>query len=57
MKILFRIIYLFLKKGLRGMHLQIKSKAQSKLLKVMKGKIFDVCVDLRIRSKHLRYLF
>ena len=40
------------KKGtLRGMHLQIKSKAQSKLLKVMKGKIFDVCVDLRIRSK------
>ena len=40
------------KKGtLRGLHLQIKSKSQSKLLKVNFGKIFDVCVDLRSDSK------
>jgi len=35
---------------LRGLHLQ-KKKTQAKLLTVMQGKIFDVCVDLRKKSK------
>ena len=38
------------KKGvLRGLHYQIK-KPQAKLVSVLKGKIFDVCVDLRRNS-------
>lgn len=36
------------KKGtLRGLHFQIEPKAQSKLLRCIRGKIFDVAVDLR----------
>ena len=38
------------KNVLRGLHLQIK-KPQAKLITVMKGKIFDVCVDCRKKSK------
>ena len=42
----------FSKKGvLRGMHFQIPPKAQDKLIRVTKGKIFDVALDLRKRSK------
>jgi dTDP-4-dehydrorhamnose 3,5-epimerase len=32
---------------LRGLHYQIHPKAQAKLIKVIKGKVFDVAVDLR----------
>jgi dTDP-4-dehydrorhamnose 3,5-epimerase len=35
---------------LRGLHFQ-KKKSQTKLLTVVQGKIFDVCVDLRKKSK------
>ena len=35
---------------LRGLHFQ-KKKPQAKLLTVVQGKIFDVCVDLRKKSK------
>jgi dTDP-4-dehydrorhamnose 3,5-epimerase len=36
------------KKGtLRGLHFQIEPKAQSKLLRCIRGRIFDVAVDLR----------
>ena len=38
------------KNVLRGLHLQTK-KPQAKLITVLKGKIFDVCVDCRIKSK------
>ena len=38
------------KNVLRGLHFQ-KKKAQAKLLTVVQGKIFDVCVDLRKKSK------
>ena len=38
------------KNVLRGLHLQIK-KPQAKLITVLKGKIFDVCVDCRKKSK------
>tara|TARA_B100001121_G_C18611164_1_gene584478 strand:- start:10 stop:534 length:525 start_codon:yes stop_codon:yes gene_type:complete len=38
------------KNVLRGLHLQLK-KPQSKLITVLKGKIFDVCVDCRKKSK------
>ncbi len=38
------------KNVLRGLHFQ-KKKSQAKLLTVVKGKIFDVCVDLRKSSK------
>lgn len=34
----------------RGLHFQIAPYAQAKLLRVLKGKIFDVCVDLRRSS-------
>ena len=36
---------------LRGLHYQIDPYSQSKLLRVMKGKIIDCFVDLRIGSK------
>ena len=39
------------KNVLRGLHFQ-KKNSQAKLLTVMQGKIFDVCVDLRKKSKN-----
>ena len=38
------------KNVLRGLHLQLKN-AQAKLITVLHGKIFDVCVDCRKNSK------
>lgn len=35
---------------LRGMHFQLKPFSQSKLIKVIKGSIFDVFIDLRKES-------
>lgn len=35
---------------LRGLHFQIGSNAQSKLVRVVKGKVLDVCVDIRKES-------
>lgn len=32
---------------IRGLHYQTPPKTEAKLLRVLKGKIFDVCVDLR----------
>ena len=37
---------------LRGIHFQINPYAQSKLIKVDKGKIFDVFIDLRRNSSN-----
>jgi dTDP-4-dehydrorhamnose 3,5-epimerase len=40
------------KKGvLRGLHYQTGTFAQAKLVRVVKGKVLDVCVDLRPESK------
>ena len=36
---------------LRGLHYQTNPKAQAKLVRCSKGKIFDVAVDLRANSK------
>jgi len=36
---------------LRGLHYQAKPKAQAKLVRCIKGKIYDVAVDLRKNSK------
>lgn len=35
----------------RGLHYQIGPYFESKFLRVLRGKIFDVCVDLRLNSK------
>ena len=44
-------MHVVLKKNvLRGLHFQ-KKKPQAKLLTVVQGRIFDVCVDLRKKSK------
>ena len=40
------------KNVLRGLHFQIKPKAQSKIITVLSGSIFDVVVDLRKKSKY-----
>lgn len=37
---------------LRGLHFQKKPFAQSKLISVTNGKILDIVVDLRTKSKH-----
>ena len=44
------------KNVLRGLHIQIK-RPQAKLITVMRGKIFDVCVDCRKRSKTFGKIF
>jgi len=49
-KIKFHIVSKSKKNVLRGMHFQNK-KAQGKYVSVIKGKIFDVVVDLRRKSK------
>ena len=35
---------------LRGLHYQLNPKAQGKLLRVSRGKVFDVAVDIRVGS-------
>ena len=48
----------FSKKGvLRGLHYQTKPYEQGKLISVIKGKIFDVAVDVRPRSKYFGKYF
>ncbi|NPA52868.1 MAG: dTDP-4-dehydrorhamnose 3,5-epimerase [Aquificae bacterium] len=39
---------------LRGLHYQLPPKAQGKLIRCVKGKIFDVAVDIRKSSKTFR---
>ena len=46
----FDVISYSKKNVLRGLHLQLKN-AQAKLITVLHGKIFDVCVDCRKNSK------
>ena len=36
---------------LRGLHYQIAPRAQAKLMRVLRGSVFDVVVDIRKRSK------
>ncbi|MCR4623244.1 MAG: dTDP-4-dehydrorhamnose 3,5-epimerase [Alphaproteobacteria bacterium] len=36
---------------LRGLHYQAKPYAQAKLIRCLRGKIFDVAVDIRLNSK------
>ena len=38
------------KNVLRGLHFQKSPKSQGKLVRVVKGEVYDVCVDLRINS-------
>jgi len=41
---------------LRGLHFQIEPKAQAKLIRVVRGSVYDVAVDLRQGSKtYARY--
>jgi len=49
-KFVFDVMSLSKKNVLRGLHLQIK-KPQGKLITVLRGEIFDISVDCRIRSK------
>ena len=44
------------KKTLRGLHIQLKN-SQAKLVTVPHGKIFDVVVDLRVKSKTFGKVF
>ena len=47
-----QINFIFSKKNsLRGLHFQKKPFSQNKILRVIKGKIFDVVVDIRKNSK------
>lgn len=42
---------------IRGMHFQLEPKSQSKLIRVIKGEIYNVVVDLRRESKtYLKWL-
>ena len=47
---IFTIVSKSKKNVLRGLHLQLKNP-QAKLITVLKGKIFDVCLDCRKKSK------
>ncbi|MDA9629792.1 dTDP-4-dehydrorhamnose 3,5-epimerase [Candidatus Pelagibacter sp.] len=49
-KFIFDIMSFSKKDVLRGLHIQTK-KPQAKLITVTNGKIYDVVVDLRVRSK------
>jgi len=46
-----------LKGVLRGLHFQIGEYEQSKLMRVVKGAILDVCVDMRLHSKTFGHHF
>lgn len=46
------------KKGtIRGMHFQTDPKSEAKVVKCLKGRVYDVAVDLRPRSKTYRQWF
>lgn len=49
-KFLFNVISVSKKNVIRGIHFQVKN-TQGKFISVIKGKIFDVAVDLRKNSK------
>ncbi len=49
-KFTFQVMSFSKKNVVRGLHLQLK-KSQGKFVSVLKGKIFDVAVDLRLNSK------
>jgi len=49
-KFLFTVMSFSKKNVLRGLHLQ-KKNSQGKFISVLKGKIFDVVIDLRKKSK------
>ena len=46
----FDVMSLSKKNVIRGLHLQLK-KPQAKMITVLKGKVFDVALDCRIKSK------
>lgn len=48
----------FSKGTLRGFHYQIGKSAENKMITLLKGKIYDIVVDLRVRSKtYLKWQF
>ncbi len=49
-ELIFDIMSLSKKNVIRGLHLQTR-KPQAKLVTVLRGKIFDVCLDCRKKSK------
>ena len=52
----FNVLSYSKKNVLRGLHIQTK-KPQGKIITVIKGEIFDVALDLRIKSKTFGKLF